>query len=378
MKVRIIVSSLYIEGQGGAETYFRGLIVNLVKAGHSVKSVAISRGESVLDENWFRFNEVGFNKIPIVWRLNPLFRVVWYLQMAFFKSYSFRPDVIIGGPDPISVGLLLKFPGARFINVPHALISPLEVCGYDWSSLVQKKIAVAVSRYIEVFCLRRAELTVRFTAFSLAKLVEFYGPKLSENAKILQQPIFIRKIVPARRANKKIRLLFVGRLVKSKNLAFAISTLSMLIEFDWEFVVVGAGPDEAELRALSDSLGLSSRIKFLGFQDRMDEIYVNADLLLFPSKLENAPLVVLEAAVHAIPAVVISNQGLGYINPFSEWLVDNRGFVARSEVDFLNILRSLLESPDIIKHSGLLARDWVIADHSWEQHLLRLQLAEDL
>ena len=68
--------------------------------------------------------------------------------------------------------------------------------------------------------------------------------------------------------------------------------------------MAGAGQDLERLKALAASLNLQDRVLFTGFVGDREEIlslYRRADLLVFPSVYDNAPMVVREAAAMGTP-----------------------------------------------------------------------------
>lgn len=69
--------------------------------------------------------------------------------------------------------------------------------------------------------------------------------------------------------------------------------------------VAGSGPQEAELRALVQRLGLSEAVEFPGRVDHanMPALYARSDLALNPSRVDNMPNAVLEAFASGVPVV---------------------------------------------------------------------------
>lgn len=114
--------------------------------------------------------------------------------------------------------------------------------------------------------------------------------------------------------NKNItyNLLYVGQLVMHKNLPFLIETLKFLKYEDVNFnmTIVGEGCDRKEIERIVEQLGMSSIFRFMGKieqRSQLKKIYEQADLFLFPSIYDNAPLVVREAAACGCPSAVIEN-----------------------------------------------------------------------
>jgi len=120
--------------------------------------------------------------------------------------------------------------------------------------------------------------------------------------------------VPADRAardSRDIRLLFVGRVIRTKGVRDALRALSMVKELPVVFDVVGDGFDRAACEALSADLGLGDRVRFHGRVERgrVDDFYRAADVFVFPSYREPGGLAVQEAMAHGLPAIVANVGG---------------------------------------------------------------------
>jgi glycosyltransferase involved in cell wall biosynthesis len=88
-------------------------------------------------------------------------------------------------------------------------------------------------------------------------------------------------------------------------------------------VIAGSGPIEAELRLLSGELGLDDRVQFLGFEPNVLRWMLAANGFVLASRWEGLPMVVLEAAACAVPAVATDVPGT------REVVVDGKtGFLA--------------------------------------------------
>lgn len=115
-------------------------------------------------------------------------------------------------------------------------------------------------------------------------------------------------------ADGRIRLLFVGRLVRQKGLPYLLRSLALLDPALRERVcleLVGSGPEEKPLRRLAAELGLEKRIRFTGWVARPDipACYQKADVFVLPSLDEGMPNVVLEALACGKPVVATDIRG---------------------------------------------------------------------
>lgn len=114
-------------------------------------------------------------------------------------------------------------------------------------------------------------------------------------------------------------LLFIGRLVEKKGLAHLLAALA---EDEgelgsWTLLIAGDGPLRAELGALTDRLGLSDKVRFLGYVTgaaKMDCLTA-ADVLVVPSVVaadgdaEGLPVTLLEGLAHGLVCVATEESG---------------------------------------------------------------------
>ncbi len=77
-----------------------------------------------------------------------------------------------------------------------------------------------------------------------------------------------------------------------------------------EFLVVGEGPLEDDLRRLARELGIADRVHFLGRRDDARAVIERLDLLAVSSITDGSPLVVLEAMSAGVPVVATATGGL--------------------------------------------------------------------
>lgn len=105
--------------------------------------------------------------------------------------------------------------------------------------------------------------------------------------------------------------LFAGRLLPFKGAdtlltAFAAATARCAAQL----VIIGDGPQMADLRRASETLGIADRVRFIGFVQptEMPQWYAAADLFALPSS-ETWGVVVLEALASGLPVVITDEVG---------------------------------------------------------------------
>jgi glycosyltransferase involved in cell wall biosynthesis len=286
-----------------------------------------------------------------------------------------RPDFVIGSAQQMIPEHQRRFPGVPLIYVPHSLIAPFEVQTMPWPSLLQRWVSAGVFHYLELRALNQARSTIRFTRAGCEALMAYYGKSLKPRFVVLPTPVPIPNLpgdfdgMNSKR-HPHLRLLYVGRLVESKNVAWLLRCLNRLNHFSWTCDIVGDGEERPHLEKLTLQRGLENRIVFHGHQDDVGSFYRQADLLIFPSRLENSPIVLLEAMSFGVPSLSIRADGQRYINANHEIITAGHdGFLAEGEEQFVQKLQELLISPDCLKTVGRNARQTVEKRHRWVDHI---------
>jgi glycosyltransferase involved in cell wall biosynthesis len=103
--------------------------------------------------------------------------------------------------------------------------------------------------------------------------------------------------------------LSVGYLIERKGHHIAIAALRELP--DWQLLIVGHGPMEAELRGLAAASGVADRVRFVGAveQGALPRYYSAADVLILASSREGMANVLLEALACGTPVVATNLWG---------------------------------------------------------------------
>ncbi|WP_296662209.1 MULTISPECIES: glycosyltransferase [unclassified Treponema] len=244
-----------------------------------------------------------------------------------------------------------------------------------------KKIGMEVVR----FYLKRADVIIAPTK-RIAEVVERYGIKRKAN--ILPTGIPDSKLEYSEKKSKAVYatlfkkfpelkgkkiLLFVGRIVKEKNLPFLFDVLEKVQKSqpDTALLFVGGGPYLNELKESAKSRGLEKSVFFTGYIDGNDLIYFYklACVFTFPSKTETQGLVTVEAMLSALPVVAIGEMGTVDVMQG-----DNGGFMVKDDVEeFSNKTLKLLQNASLHKEKSEQALKW---GNKWKISSLTPKLLE--
>jgi glycosyltransferase involved in cell wall biosynthesis len=110
---------------------------------------------------------------------------------------------------------------------------------------------------------------------------------------------------------------FVGRISREKGPFDFVKAANLILAEnpDCEFLIAGRGPEEDEMKALVNHLGLENKFRFLGHlnEQGLYDLYQNLNLLLLTSHTEGLPMAVLEACAMHVPVVAADVGGVGEV-----------------------------------------------------------------
>ncbi len=146
--------------------------------------------------------------------------------------------------------------------------------------------------------------------------------------------------------------------------------------FDFQLWLVGDGPTLGDCKAQTEDLGLTHRVKFLGWMRDPSMAYAAADIAVHASKSEALSNFLIEAQAHGLPVVAYRAQGNSEcVLPGKTGFIINQG----DEEAFRKALRRLAaDTPDERAQRSAAARDFARStfDHSKQVaaylHLFRI------
>lgn len=110
---------------------------------------------------------------------------------------------------------------------------------------------------------------------------------------------------------------FVSRIAPEKNIEFLIHSIISFMEKNpiTNFLIIGRGPLEQELRARFDEKKLSDRVYWAGTLEgqRLIDAYHAMDLFVFASQTETQGLVITEAMAAGLPVVALDGPAVNEI-----------------------------------------------------------------
>jgi len=117
--------------------------------------------------------------------------------------------------------------------------------------------------------------------------------------------------------------------IECKNLDFLLRSLKIVKEknVNFKFLMLGSGSDDKKFKELVNDFNLTENVIMTGSitnREILKYYYLRSDLFLFPSTVDNCPLVKSEAASQKTPTIAIKHTGSseGIIDEFNGYISD--------------------------------------------------------
>jgi glycosyltransferase involved in cell wall biosynthesis len=152
-------------------------------------------------------------------------------------------------------------------------------------------------------------------------------------------------------ARRPLQLVSLGRLDPRKGLDTALAALALVP--DAELDIVGDGEARASLGALATQLGITDRVRFVGFVDDVRGAIAKADVALSSARAEGLGIALLEAMAMERAVVALPTGGVPEIVSDGDtgWLAHGHDAEALARV-----LQDAVERRDEVRRRGLRAR----------------------
>ncbi len=198
-------------------------------------------------------------------------------------------------------------PGRRYVTAytPHGGSFNYKPGG------TEHKVYMAVERLLE----RATDMFLFESRFIAGRFEAYIGHMPTTDHRIVLNGISDPEFEPIDHSEATFDLVYLGELRSAKGIDTLIEALSLLKSRDRitpRMLIVGSGPDEAELRALTMSRGIADQCVFEP-PGPIRKALSRAQVMVVPSRAESLPYVVLEAAAAAQPLVSTDVGGINEI-----------------------------------------------------------------
>jgi len=198
-------------------------------------------------------------------------------------------------------------PGRRYVTAytPHGGSFNYKPGG------TEHKVYMAVERLLE----RATDMFLFESRFIAGRFEAYIGHMPTTDHRIVLNGISDPEFEPIDHSEATFDLVYLGELRSAKGIDTLIEALSLLKSRDGitpRMLIVGSGPDEAELRTLTMSRGIADQCVFEP-PGPIRKALSRAQVMVVPSRAESLPYVVLEAAAAAQPLVSTDVGGINEI-----------------------------------------------------------------
>ena len=317
MRICIVYDCLYPYTVGGAERWYRNLAERLAAEGHEVTYLTLRQ--------WRRGEHAEAGAGVRVVTAGP--------RMALYTAGGRRrilPPLLFG----LGVFAHLLRNGRRYdvvdtCSFPYFSLlaaAPLRrLRGYElvvdwfevWSASYWREYLGAlggrVGLLVQRLCARIAQRAFCFSELHARRLRDegLRGPVTVLRGLYTGPPPSAEQLAEAA-ATAEPRVLFAGRLIPEKRVELAVAAIAIAARrvAGLRAVILGDGPERAALLRAIAAHGLQDVVEAPGFApaERVEAEMRRASCLLVTSRREGYGLVVVEAAAHGTPSVVVAGE----------------------------------------------------------------------
>lgn len=320
--------------------------------------------------NWFREKHSAFHH---------MYYILWqHWAWLWVKHSGIRFDVIhhVTMNDYRIPSEMYKAKGAKVIWGPMggAQVTPKPLKVYEKNQLVAsfrefvnrscswnpfyKK---ALRSYYKIYCINNE------TQKQISRIVGKNVPLMPELA--LRDEY---KNLPIRKGNNDIlKIVFVGRLIGKKGIAFLVDALSLMpTDMNWELLIFGDGDDHALIEKQIADSGIGKNVKLMGNRtlNQIAEAYQQADVFVLPSLRETSGNVLLEAMAYAVPIVAFDTSFCRLLKEVDCGVfINTEQALDNIKEDYCKAIVTLGQDKELAKQMGLNGYKYVNSKLTWDE-----------
>jgi glycosyltransferase involved in cell wall biosynthesis len=303
--MRRVIHVITTASRGGAENHLLHLSTQQVKNGRSV-TVIFLKGDGNLSN---RFEISGVHLIKEIANKNPFFQIIWLRKTlrkypeAIVHSHLPRAELVAA----CASGRMLRI-FSRHNTEPFYPGAPKPL-----SSLLGTIASFRVKRCIAISNAVKEAITTNAEIWEKTKVeVVRYGlPENLEERSVGLPESVQAKILSLRDENMSI-LTCVARLTPQKDFPTLLHGFKLALEKNSKLhlLVAGEGDQRIELVQITQTLGISSHVTWLGNIENPRDLMRQSDLFVLASRYEGFGLVLLEAMQAGCPIIAAKNSAI--------------------------------------------------------------------
>ena len=301
---------LYTTTIGLTMIFFRGLVKQLIEAGHTV-DIAANEDDYQVDDF---YRQLGCKVFQVNWQRSPL-------KTSNLKAIKKLKSIISDGNYDIVhchtpvAGFCTRYAcrklrkqGLRVFYTAHGFHFFSGAPAKNW--LLYYPIEKISAHWTDVL------ITINKEDYQLAcKSLKAKQIKYVPGVGIDVDRIKNTKVNRAEKrkefgfSEKDFVFMSTGELSKRKNHQTVVKALNKINDDSLKYLIVGEGAEEKNLITLSQNLGVDDRIVFAGYRKDVAELLKSADAFAFPSTQEGLPVALMEAIAAGLPVVCSKIRG---------------------------------------------------------------------
>lgn len=175
----------------------------------------------------------------------------------------------------------------------------------DYDILRRSKLTRPIKRFV----LSRASAVIICAESQKRAYVDQFNPKNLIVIPNTRDIAGIKSKIPARtRKDDRTQLLFIGRFTEQKNPLGLIKALSLL-DNSFFLLMIGEGELLTECKRQVELLGISDRVRFIGYTNNIYNHLANSDIFILNSLYEGLPGVLIEAMAAKVACIATDIPG---------------------------------------------------------------------
>jgi glycosyltransferase involved in cell wall biosynthesis len=174
-----------------------------------------------------------------------------------------------------------------------------------------------------------------------------------------------------------VKLLFIGKIVKSKGIEYILQALKTLKKKDirFKFIMAGSGPEKNEyVQKFSTILGSDFEFKGVVSGDAKTELFKKCNIFLLPSLYEGLPISLLECMSFGLVPIVTDVGSIKTIvrNGVNGIIVEKQSSEKISEA-----IENMIINKDLMKEIGSNARQYILENYNSMDYINKLNKIYD-
>jgi len=313
--------------------------INLFKAelerkGHKVVIFCPKAAELAKRKDTVQFSSVPFKPYPE-------YRLAMPGPKLLLAVRKFRPDVIHAqSPGPIGI---MGMSAARMMKIPFIFTYHTDLDNY--TDYIPFKAFRKTSKRVLINLLQKFMENCDVVIFPGEEIKRHFRGRIRSYTTVL--PTGIPSKARSHQRAKERYVLQVGRLCKERKVDVLLRAFKELPK-GIKLFITSQGPDMERLKELTVKLGLSDRVRFLGYvsEKEKERLYRRAELFVTASPTDTQGLVALEAMQYGTPVIAARAGGfLDYIRDGTNGLF----FRPNDPADLANKMKKLLKDRPLWK-----------------------------